>query len=218
MNVLVIGANGQIGTELCRILAESEDELKPVAMIRKKSQKVKFGDLGVESVLADLEEDITPAFEGIDAVVFTAGSGAETPKAMTKVIDRDGAIKAIDTAVEQNAERFIMISAMGADLDPEKWPENMKHYYEAKKAADDHLIQSGLKYTILKPGRLTNDEAKGKVELGEHISQRKGEITRQDVALVVKALLNRTETSGMSLELLQGDMEIEAAVDASVNQ
>ncbi|ASN03612.1 NAD(P)H-binding protein [Virgibacillus necropolis] len=76
MNVLIIGANGQIGQHLVRKLKES-GEHNPIAMVRKKGQTPKFEEQGVKTVLVDLEgsiDNITNAAKGADAVVFTAAA------------------------------------------------------------------------------------------------------------------------------------------------
>lgn len=171
----------------------------------------------METVLADLEKDFSHAYEDIDAVVFTAGSGGHTPKSQTKVIDRDGAIKAIDEAKKAGVNRFIMVSALKANRDPELWSEPMEHYYEAKSKADEYLRNSGLSYTILMPGRLTNEEGTGKVELKERINSIQNKtITRDDVASVIVELIDANATFGKSLELLQGEEQISEAI-ASLN-
>ena len=211
MNILIIGANGQIGTILSEKLQGSKHT--PVAMVRKKQQVKNFDQKGIDTVLADLEKDISHAFKGIDAVVFTAGSGADTSKSQTKVIDENGAKKAIDQAVAESINRFIMVSALMADSEPENWPDPMKHYYEAKSNADEYLRNSGIDHTILMPGRLTNEEGTGKVELSERINDVKGRsISRADVASVIALLLDADNTKNESLDLLDGETPIEEAV------
>lgn len=211
MNILIIGANGQIGTRLSEKLKGSKHT--PVAMVRKEEQVQKFDQKGIDTVLADLEKDISHAFKGIDAVVFTAGSGADTPKSQTKVIDENGAKKAIDQAVAESIDRFIMVSALMADRVPENWPDPMKHYYEAKANADEYLRNSGIDHTILMPGRLTNEEGTGKVELSERINDVKDRsISRADVASVIALLLDADNTKHKSLDLLDGETPIEEAV------
>ncbi len=211
MKILIIGANGQIGTKLTEKLKDSQHT--PVAMLRKEAQVQKFKQKGIETVLADLEKDISHAFSGIDAVVFTAGSGADTPKSQTKVIDENGAKKAIDEAVAEGINRFIMVSALMADRKSENWPESMQHYYEAKANADEYLRRSGLDYTILMPGRLTNKNGTGKVELKKRIEDLKDRsISREDVATVITEILNADNTINKSLDLLEGDTPIKKAV------
>lgn len=211
MEVLVIGANGQIGSRLVHQLKESTHN--PVAMVRKKEQIAPFKEKGIDTVLADLEEDFSHAFKDIDAVIFTAGSGGHTPKSQTKVIDRDGAIKAIDEAEKAGAERFIMVSALKANRNPDTWSEPMEHYYDAKSKADERLRNSELNYTVLMPGRLTNKEGIGKVELKERIESIDSKtITRDDVATVIVELLGAEQSYQKSLELLQGNTSIKEAI------
>jgi len=76
MKVLVIGANGNTATRVIRRLAESDHD--PVAMIRNPSHRAKFDELGVPTVLADLEYPIDHAVQGCDAIIFAAGSGGKT--------------------------------------------------------------------------------------------------------------------------------------------
>ena len=106
-----------------------------------------------------------------------------------------------------------MVSAFGVDASPDQWPANMAHYYEAKADADKHLMQSGLNYTILMPGRLTDDNGTNNVEIGEKISQRGGSITRTDVATVIRKSLDHEKTFGKNLELLSGKMPIDEALN-----
>ncbi|MCP9291945.1 SDR family oxidoreductase [Gracilimonas sediminicola] len=211
MNVLVIGANGQIGNRLVHQLKDTGHN--SVAMVRKEEQIKQFKEHGVDTVLADLEKDFSHAYQGVDAVVFSAGSGGDTPKSQTKVIDRDGAIKAIDEAEESGVKRFIMVSALKANRDPGTWSEPMEHYYDAKAKADEHLRNSDLSYTVLMPGRLTNESGTGKVELKERIEAIETKtITRDDVASVIVELLDEEQSFGKSLELLQGETSIKQAI------
>lgn len=212
MKVLVIGANGAIGTRLVHQLHASERH-EPVAMVRKAAQQDKFREQGVTSVLADLEEDIGHAFKNVDAAVFAAGSGAQTGKEKTDLVDRQGAVKAIDTAFEHGVKRFVMVSALGADRNPEQWPDSMRHYYAAKSDADEHLKDSDLNYTILQPGRLTDDAGEGQIRIAKRLDDREGSITRDDVATTIRTLLDQENTYRGTYEMLGGDTAIGTAVD-----
>ena len=76
--------------------------------------------MNIDTVVADLESEFEHAYDGINAVVFTAGSGGHTGPDKTHLVDRLGAKKAIDLAVKNNMDQFIMVSALGADYSPEK--------------------------------------------------------------------------------------------------
>ncbi|MEX0719243.1 MAG: SDR family oxidoreductase [Balneolaceae bacterium] len=210
MKVLVIGANGQVGEKVVDKLRRSQHE--PKAMVRKKGQMTKFERKEAEVVLADLEEDISHAFKDVEGVVFTAGSGGDTGKDKTELIDRMGAIKAIDEAVNHKVKRFIMVSAFGSDFDPSEWKEEMAHYYQAKAAADRYLMKTDLDYTILKPGRLTNDIGNDSIEIAERTKQRGGSIPRMDVATTIVKILDVHASFKKSYELLEGDTPIEQAL------
>lgn len=210
MKVLVIGANGKVGRKVVsRLLISSHS---PIAMVRNKDQITHFQEMGAEVVLADLEEDISHAFNGIDAVIFTAGSGGHTGKDKTELVDRMGAIKAIDEAIKHKVKRFIMVSAFGADFDPDEWDEGMVHYYQAKSVADRYLMDTDLNYTILKPGRLTDDIPTNDIEIAERTKNRGGSVTRGDVAETIVKILEVSSTGGKSYELLEGETSIEKAL------
>merc|ERR1711977_740468 len=95
MKVLIVGANGKIGTILSERLSQ-EENFEPLAMIRKEEQKEKFDQLGISTIQGDLSdsvEELEKVVKKSDAVVFTAGSGGGTGAEKTLEIDLDGAVK-----------------------------------------------------------------------------------------------------------------------------
>lgn len=211
MKILIVGANGQIGRHLIEKLAETEH--KSVAMVRKEEQESELRELGAdEVVIGDLEKDFSHAFEGVDSVIFTAGSGGHTGADKTILIDLWGAIKTIDQAKEHNISRFLLVSSINADT-PDTGIESMKHYFVAKKLADDHLRSSGLDYTIVRPGGLLNEPATGKILLEEKIKEFSSrEITREDVAAVLAEAVDLENTYKKTFEILNGETPIKEAL------
>ena len=209
MHVLVVGSHGQIGQRLIRALARSEHTSR--AMIRDDSQRDTLQTLGAnEVVVADLEDDCSEALAGCDAVVFTAGSGGHTSAEKTKDVDRNGAISIIDQAAAGGVRRFVIVSSMNADS-PENGAEHMQHYFRAKGAADNHLRESELEYTIVRPGKLTDESGTGQVDIAKDLG-RYGEVTRDDVADVLVLTLDSPNTIGRHFELLAGDTPIAKAL------
>lgn len=209
MHVLVVGANGQIGRHLIEAMFKSQHTAR--AMIRDESQRADMRALGAaETVVADLEDDCSQALAGCDAVIFTAGSGGHTPPQKTEDVDRNGAISLIDQAKRAGVSRFVLVSSMNADT-PEHGPEKMRHYFEAKKAADNHLRASGLEYTIVRPGRLTNEQGRGTADVAKDLN-RSGEIARADVATALLFTLDSPNTVGRHYEMLAGDTSIGKAL------
>lgn len=211
MNVLIIGANGQIGQHLVRKLQESSEH-NPIAMVRKKEQTAKFKEQGVKTVLVDLEgniETIANAAKGVDAVVFTAGSGSHTGADKTMMIDLDGAIKSMEAAKQAGVKRFIIVSAIGVHH-RDKWMNSAPYYSAAKYYADVWLKRSGLDYTIIRPGGLTNDPGTGKVKVA--VDLERGQIPREDVASAIIASLENDQTIGKAFDMVGGETSIEEAL------
>jgi uncharacterized protein YbjT (DUF2867 family) len=211
MNILIVGANGQIGRHLIEKVAETEH--KSVAMVRKEEQADALKKLGAdEVVIGDLEKDFSHAFKGVDCVIFTAGSGGHTGADKTILIDLWGAIKTIELAKEHKISRFLLVSSMNADT-PDTGIESMKHYFVAKKLADDHLRSSGLDYTIVRPGGLLNEPATGKILLEEKIQEYGSrEITREDVAAVLAEAVDLENTYKKTFEILNGKTPVKEAL------
>lgn len=213
MNILVIGANGQVGKHLVSFINEAED-LDVRAMVRKKEQKETFEKKNVTAVLADLEDDISSfeeAFTGIDAVVFVAGSGPKTGKDKTITIDLDGAVKTIEAAKKFGVNRYVMVSSFDTSREAiQASGEGMKPYTIAKHFADEWLRDSGLNYTIIHPGGLENEPGTGKVTLGKALDM--GSVPREDVAHVILKVLQQNQTEPKEFQVLSGDQPIDQAL------
>ena len=210
MKLLIAGANGKIGRRLIPHLVANNVQVR--AMVRDAAQEASLRDLGAhETVVADLEGDCSDALQGQDAVIFTAGSGPHTGPDKTIDVDQNGAISLIDQAREQGVGHFIMVSSMRADA-PESGPEKLRHYFEAKGKADNHLRKSGLQYTIVRPGRLTEEPATSLVTVAERLPAF-GDITREDVASVLAEVV-RQGTRNTEFDVINGDTPIPEALAA----
>lgn len=212
--VLIIGANGQVGKIIATKMNASAD-FSPVALIRKEKQKEFFENKNIEFQIAGLEENVdslSDVMKGIDAVVFTAGSGGGTGYDKTLMIDLDGAVKSMDAAQKVGVKRFVIISALNAD-NREAWNlDSMKPYYVAKQYADRMLKSSNLDYTILRPGRLFNKEGTGKITITDPASQEG--VPREDVAELVLEVLNNQNAIGKTISFNEGDLPIKEVVGA----
>jgi uncharacterized protein YbjT (DUF2867 family) len=206
--VLVVGATGQTGKRIIEIL-NSSSTFEPYAMIRKEDQRQMFEDMDVETVMGDLEKDVDQTVQGMDKVIFAAGSGGETGEEKTIAIDQNGAIKMIDASIKAKVKKFVMLSSMGADK-PES-NKDLKVYLEAKQNADEHLKNSGLAYTIVRPGALNDDLGLAKVKLAEKLDE-SGEISRDDVAFLLVMSLADPLVKNKTFEALEGKESIKNAI------
>lgn len=206
-NTLVIGANGQIGKLFCQLAAEQKVPVK--AMIRDSAQQEFFDAIGIPTVIADLEKDFSQAFNDCDRVIFTAGSGGHTGADKTLMIDLYAAVRAVEYSLEYKIKQFIMISALRAEQ-PLSSPEKLRPYMVAKLMADEKLISSGVPYTVLRPGRLIDEAATGKIRIPTKTDRDPITISRANVAHTMLAVLGKEQCMNKVFDLLDGNEPIES--------
>ena len=127
-------------------------------------------------------------------------------------MDLEGAVKLIDGARRAGVRRYVIISSIGAD-DPAAGGEQMRPYLEAKAEADRRVADSGLDWTIVRPGRLTDSSGTGLVTVTGDMSVR-GEIPREDVARVLAAVLGDPGSIGKTFVAVAGETPVDEAVAA----
>ncbi|WP_111636911.1 SDR family oxidoreductase [Marinomonas shanghaiensis] len=203
---LIIGASGQIGQLITKTLVETEEDAR--ALVRDKSKLDHLSDRDVDIVEADLEGDFSQAFDDIDNVIFVAGSGGSTGADKTLLIDLWAAKKAVDYAKDADVKKFIMVSSIGAD-DPEALESDIKPYLVAKHMADQYLMASGVPYTIVRPGPLTNTEGQGKITIKRPNTREEMAIPRADVAKSVLFILSKDNLNGKIFELFNGTYDVD---------
>ena len=213
MRVLIAGAHGKTARRLTRMLVAGGHEVR--GLVRKEEQTEEVASDGAEPVLVDLEAEevsggVGDAVKGCDAIVFVAGAGPGSGDARKETMDYGGAAKLVEAAEDRGVRRYLMLSAMGA-ADPEEGPEGMRPYLRAKARADERLAQSGLDYTIIRPGGLTEDEGTGRIDAAENLGRR-GEIPREDVASTFAAALQDHDTYRKTFDILSGDTPIPEAL------
>jgi nucleoside-diphosphate-sugar epimerase len=219
MRTVIAGGHGQIALRLGRLLAGRGEEV--AGIIRKPEQAGELLAAGVEPVVCDLEsasvDDVGKHVAGAGAVVFAAGAGPGSGATRKETVDRDAALLLADAAEAAGVRRYLIVSSMNADAaltDPPAGTDPVfAAYLRAKGAADDAVrAREGLDWTVLRPGRLTDDPGTGLVRLAERTGR--AEVTRDDVAAVLGALLGEPRTAGLTLELIGGTTPVADAVAA----
>lgn len=219
MKVLVVGANGKVA-KCFADLTQGPTNVEEKAAIRDPDQKAFFDERGIETTVLDIVynsiEEFAEAMSDVEAVVFSAGAGGSGLD-KTVMVDLDGAIKIMTAAEKANVQRFVMVStfrtgrkqmAKGIEND---WP--LKIYTIAKNYADEWLKnRSGLDWTIIHPGTLTDEKGTGKVKVG--MGNKHGEVPRQDIAQAILTSLENDSTIHKEFEVLSGDEPIIEAIQS----
>jgi cytosine deaminase len=212
MRVAIAGGHGQIALRLAKVLTEQGDEA--VALIRNPDHAGDVEQTGGQPAVVDLEhasdDEVARAIAGSDAVVFAAGAGPGSGPARKETMDYGGAVKLIAAAQQAGISRYVIVSSMGANADA-TGDDTFSVYLRAKGRADDALRASGLDWTVIRPGGLTTDPGTGRVNLGEDLPR--GQVTRDDVAAVLAAVLHTPGTIGKTADLIEGDVPVAEAVE-----
>jgi uncharacterized protein YbjT (DUF2867 family) len=211
MDVVVLGGHGQIARQLLALLAARGDRARGI--VRNLNQVDDLRAIGAEGLVGDVErESITPLVAGADAVVMAAGAGPGSGPERKRTVDYGGAVSLIDAAKANGVTRYVIVSSMGAG-DPDAGSGPMGAYLQAKADADTALRDSGLDFTIVRPGRLTDEPATGRVDAASSLGRR-GSITRADTAAVLLAALDTPSSIGRTFEVLEGETPVAEAIAA----
>ena len=215
--IAIVGGHGKVALQLIPLLVDAGKHV--VALARKDEQLTHLESLGATARRLDIEQSdnaaFAEAFAGCDAVVFAAGGGPDGNIERKRTVDLEGSLKSIAGARHAGIDRLVQVSAIGVDHPlPDDASEVWQAYVGAKRDADAALRDSGLDWTIIRPGGLTDDAGTGQVNLAPEVER--GSIPRADVAAVVAACLDRSETAGQQWELVSGDTPIADAVTAAL--
>jgi nucleoside-diphosphate-sugar epimerase len=212
VRVVIAGGHGQVAMHLHPLLIARGDEVR--ALIRNPHHADDVKAAGAEPVYCDLEaeEDISAAVGEADAVVFAAGAGPGSGSERKRTMDLGGALKLIAAAEANGIGRYVIVSSIGADDPPAEGGDTFGEYLRAKADADRAVAESGLDFTIVRPGHLTDDEPVGRISAAERVEP--GEIPRADVAAVLAAVLHTDSTIGKTFVVVSGETPIDDALAA----
>lgn len=236
-STLIYGGSGKVAKHLTRLLVANNH--KVFSIVRQATQTNTITGLGATPIVQSIEDTSVAAmvdtikFARASTVIWSAGAGGGDP-ARTRAVDRDGAIKAMDAAAEAGVKRFVMVSAVDVrdregKAEPEWYDDGDRErsegmwgaigpYMEAKLAADRSLVEEngrrGLEWTIVRPGRLSEESGTGKVQAGKvHLANA---IPREDVAAVIFECLRQEGSVGLAFDVVGGDTEVADAVGGVV--
>ena len=213
MDVVIAGAHGKVARRLSRLLAGRGDRVRGI--VRNPEHRADVTADGAQPIVCDLETEpdgeVDGAVAGAEAIVFAAGAGPGSGAARKHTVDHGAAKRLIEAARRTGVRRYVMVSAIGAD-DPPGGDDVFAVYLRAKGRADADLRTAGLDHTIVRPGGLTDDVGTGSVLIDRHVPR--GNVTRDDVAAVLAAVLHEPGTIGRTFEVVGGDAPIPEAVAA----
>lgn len=206
--IFLAGASRGVGKEIAQRL--SAQNLPVKALLRNETAVAELTALGMKTVMGDAlnVSDVEAAMltdEPIHTVISTIGGlPSEGERA-----DYLGNKNLIDVAVKAGAQRFILVSSIGTGNSAAALPPQalatLGPVLVEKDKAEQHLIASGLTYTIIRPGGLKSEPATGNGILTEDPSV-VGTIHRPDVAELVCRCLNSANSHHKTLSAVDKNM------------
>jgi nucleoside-diphosphate-sugar epimerase len=191
--IFLAGASRGVGREIAKCLTEQGKKVK--ALLRSQEARPELEAMGIKVVMGDAldaaaVEQAMLGDEPISAVISTIGG---LPKDGERA-DYLGNKNLIDAAVKAGVQKFILVSSIGSGESvvaiPPQALETLRSVLLEKEQAEKHLIESGLTYTVIRPGGLKSEPATGNGVLTEDYKVA-GSIHRADVAqLVCKCLFS----------------------------
>jgi nucleoside-diphosphate-sugar epimerase len=205
--IFLAGASRGVGREIAHCLVQQQ--LKVKALLRSEATHGELAAIGVEVVLGDALQinDVENAMssQGITAVISTIGG---LPKDGERA-DYLGNKNLIDAAVKAGVQKFILISSIGSGDSAQALPPQalttLGSVLAQKEKAEQYLINSGLTYTIIRPGGLKSEPATGNGVLTED-PRVAGTIHRADVAQLVCRCLNSEKANNKILSAVDRQM------------
>ena len=240
LRALIFGGSGKVARRLTTLLRSQNAPWEVYSIIRDRSQHQSLSEMGAIPILQSIEESSVEEIQGTiaqtkpDVVIWIAGAGGKGGPQRTDAVDRQGAIKVFDAL--RRGDRFIMVSAVDVrdrenrpqpdwyDANDVQMSERMwraiGHYMRAKYAADKDLRANnekrGLRYTIVRPGGLSDEPGKGMVAAGKvHIENM---ISRDDVAAAILACIENEGTVGLAFDVVGGETPVDEAVRGVVEK
>jgi uncharacterized protein YbjT (DUF2867 family) len=213
--IFLAGASRGVGREVAKCLTEQNWQVK--ALLRSEAARAELEAMGIKVVLGDAlnVKDVEGAMldEPIHAVISTIGGLPQDGKRA----DYAGNKNLIHAAVKARVQKFILVSSIGSGDSvvalPPQALQTLGPVLAEKERAEQYLIESGLTYTIIRPGGLKSEPATGNAVLTEE-PRVAGTIHRADVAHLVCRCLdsdraNNKVLSAVDRQLMYGQLEFE---------
>ena len=211
-NIFLAGSSRGVGREIAKLLLENEPpSVNLKVLLRNPTYAVELEALGSEVVIGDALnpselESVLLQESKIDVVISTMGG---VPSDRGERADCEGNKNLIDVAVKAGVKKFILASSIGSGnsvvaLAPEVLL-TLGAILKEKEKAEQHLVASGLTYTIIRPGGLKSEAATGNAVLTENPTVA-GIIHRADVANLVCQCLDSEKVNNKVFSAIDRNM------------
>lgn len=202
MKALVVGATGETGRRIVRVLVARGIAVKVLVRDRQKAQAMLPST--VEFAVGDVLKRDTIEAAIADCTVLLSATGASPSFDPTGPyqVDYEGAKNLIDVAKAHNIGHFVMVSSLCVS----RFFHPLNLFWLVlywKKQAEDYLIKSGVPYTIVRPGGLKSDDTDDRpLIMAPADTLFEGNVPRLKVAETCVAALTDIEAKNKIVEII----------------
>lgn len=214
---LVIGASGQTGRRVVKSLLEKGFKVRAFVRSQEKAQFLRGYLIGagvsdddrLEFVIGDPldQTELLGATQGVDKVLTNLGGTPNMSTEDRESIEHYFIVKLVQAAGQNGVGQVVLCSSMGTEM-PDAIPRLAK-ILEAKRRGELVLENSGLNFTIVRPGGLHNSPGGQPVALARHL-QGFGAISRDDVAEVMVQAIIQPAALNRIVEIVSDDTGLPA--------
>ncbi len=204
MKALVAGATGQTGKRIVEQLLERGLEVK--VLVRDRAKATSELPEGVEIAVGDVLKPATlrEALLGCQVLLSATGAAPSFDPTGPCKVDYEGTKNLVDAAKEANIEQIVMVSSLCVS----KLFHPLNLFWGVlywKQQAEDYLKNSGVPYTIVRPGGLKNEDNDQAIVMSAADTLFEGSIPRTKVAQVCAEALNQPAAKNKVVEIVSSD-------------
>ncbi len=220
MTILVVGATGNTGRQIVQKLQQSgQTSTKVLVRSQEKIQQIFGATIDLEIFEGDVlkKDSLVPALSGTKTVFCATGTRSGFGNNGAQQVDYEGTVNLIDQARRAGVEQFILVSSLCVSriLHPLNLFGGVLYW---KKKAEEHLIRSGLSFTIIRPGGLRDGAGGMKIVMSPADTLFEGTIDRSDVAQVCVEAFQTTDAQDKIVEIVSGPGQNQAPLASLFKQ
>ena len=183
MKALVAGATGQTGRNIVRQLVQKDIPVR--ALVRNLEQAKEILPPEAELVVGDVlkPETLKTALTDCSVLLCATGAAPSLDPTGPYQVDFQGTKNLVDVAKQSDIEHFVIVSSLCVS----KFFHPLNLFWLIlywKKQAEKYIQQSGLTYTIVRPGGLKNEDNADRIIMSSADTLFEGSIPRSKVARV----------------------------------
>ncbi|NJM96206.1 MAG: SDR family oxidoreductase [Phormidesmis sp. RL_2_1] len=201
MKALVAGATGQTGKQIVKQLLAQGIAVK--ALVRDQAKAESELPEGVEIVVGDVLQpsSLRTALAGCQVLLSATGATPSFDPSGPFKVDYEGSKNLVDAAKAANVEQLVMVSSLCVSrlFHPLNLFWGVLYW---KQQAENYLKNSGVPYTIVRPGGLKNEDNDQAIVMSAADTLFEGSIPRQKVAQVCVAALTQPSAKNKVVEII----------------